>query len=120
MFLHAFTHDLSKFNPVEFIPYAKYFYGLKTNHNKFNLAWLHHQHKNKHHWNFWVHGDGQVEEMPLKYVKQMLCDWLAMSIQMQNDLRQWYNKNRILMTLHPETIIKIENLLYDENSIFYY
>jgi hypothetical protein len=26
--LHALTHDLSKFRPSEFIPYAKYFYGL--------------------------------------------------------------------------------------------
>lgn len=27
LYLHAFTHDLSKFLPSEFIPYAKWFYG---------------------------------------------------------------------------------------------
>ena len=27
LYLHALTHDLSKFMPDEFIPYARYFYG---------------------------------------------------------------------------------------------
>ena len=44
MFVHAFTHDLSKFHPVEFVSYAKRFYGnpSEQKNNSFGLGWLHH------------------------------------------------------------------------------
>jgi hypothetical protein len=45
LFVHAFTHDLSKFLPCEFIPYARYFHKknktLKTK-DDFENAWEHH------------------------------------------------------------------------------
>ena len=31
LYLHAFTHDLSKFLPDEFFPYANWFYGKFQN-----------------------------------------------------------------------------------------
>lgn len=34
LYLHAFTHDLSKFRPSEFIPYARYFYDESINSRK--------------------------------------------------------------------------------------
>jgi hypothetical protein len=68
-------HDLSKFLPDEFIPYARYFNGEYPDQEKadliwrhryvritltkekverdFNLAWLKHQRRNKHHWQWW-------------------------------------------------------------------
>jgi hypothetical protein len=71
--LRGLLHDLSKFLPSEFIPYARYFYGNypetltvyeKTYHWKmknkaaikddFDLAWLKHQKRNKHHWQYWL------------------------------------------------------------------
>lgn len=71
--LRGLFHDLSKFLPSEFIPYARYFYGNypetltvyeKTYHWKmktkavikedFDLAWLKHQKRNKHHWQYWL------------------------------------------------------------------
>ena len=79
MFIHAFTHDLSKFLPSEFIPYAKYFYGGKKNETEFRLAVLEHYHRNKHHTAHWVGSDGKVFDMPEKYVKQLIADWWAMS-----------------------------------------
>ena len=58
LLIHAFTHDLSKFNPLEFIPYAKKFYGnIDVDFNKinkqFNKAWKHHYKNNKHHHEYW-------------------------------------------------------------------
>jgi len=53
------VHDLSKFLPSEFGPYAYYFYGPYPRDDEykpkyvveaFNRAWLNHQHRNKHHW----------------------------------------------------------------------
>lgn len=47
-------HDLSKLRPDELIPYTKYFsyeYGTQPEGIKrvFDIAWLKHQHRNKHH-----------------------------------------------------------------------
>lgn len=73
--LHALTHDLSKFLPSEFIPYANWFNGrhgvaiankltdvsdsVLNEHNmlkqKFEIAWQHHFEYNKHHWNHWCY-----------------------------------------------------------------
>lgn len=74
MYLHAFTHDLSKFSPIEFFAYAENFYGKKDcstcakstgckldksscryTHKDFDAAWEHHQIRNKHHWNYWTY-----------------------------------------------------------------
>ena len=74
LYVHAFTHDLSKFSPVEFFPYAEWFYGeyganidttlllipsLKDKHERckrqFDKAWEHHQKHNKHHWDYWCY-----------------------------------------------------------------
>jgi hypothetical protein len=72
LYLHAFTHDLSKFLPDEFFPYANWFYGkygkdyyekwanyeygydetidYSRNAKKaFEKAWVKHQNRNKHH-----------------------------------------------------------------------
>jgi len=52
-------HDLSKFRLSEFISYAKYFRGGKSPNDEkhdidFDYAWLHHQRRNKHHWQYWI------------------------------------------------------------------
>lgn len=92
------THDLSKYNPIEFIPYAKNFYGEKKCNNcekeysckllngivdidncryfraiGWNKAWEHHFRNNKHHWNYWVYDwnkyGTELESPLLKYCK---------------------------------------------------
>ena len=67
LYLHAFTHDISKFMPSEFFPYAIYFYGqFKTEDERnqakevFDRAWLRHQNRNGHHWDHWVDAQGVV------------------------------------------------------------
>src|SRR5660397_273255 len=71
LYWQAITHDMSKFRPSEFFPYANHFYGStapkeeihgKTGYYKptdtgdedFDFAWLLHQKRNDHHWQFWI------------------------------------------------------------------
>jgi len=120
--LRGFLHDMSKFLPSEFIPYARHFYGKdprkrdKTGNPKFALAWLMHQKRNNHHWQFWLliedGGDTIVFEMPLKYRKEMLCDWKgAGKAQGTPDTIAWYRANSHKLRLGPVTRIWIEEKL---------
>ena len=114
--LHAITHDLSKFRPSEFIPYAKFFYAKdRTNNYKkfdeddlnFQTGWNHHQKRNKHHWNYWV-SVTRTEmliplEMPMQHVRQMVADWNGMSRKFGGSTKDYYTKNCGDMILHPIT-----------------
>lgn len=61
--LQLLVHDLSKFRPSEWAPYVDYFYGppvegcpkcKEERQAAFDVAWLHHQHRNLHHWQRWL------------------------------------------------------------------
>ena len=108
------THDLSKFLPSEFIPYAKFFYGKRkkdirdetgyykptdTGDLAFDFAWLLHQKRNKHHWQWWILPTDEegikVFEMPMKYRIEMLCDWKAATLRNKNgDIRKSIEINK--------------------------
>lgn len=117
LFIHAITHDMSKFRPSEFFPYARYFYGNFENSQQllvkkdFDRAWLMHQNRNPHHWDFWVSGEGDAYEMPTKYVLQMVADWKGMSRKFGDVPMEWYQSNKDKINLHPITASKIESLL---------
>jgi len=107
-------HDWSKFLPSEFFPYANHFYGdisrgrdktgyykpTNTGDKNFDFAWLLHQKRNMHHWQWWVlpknGGKSIALNMPLRYRKEMLCDWRGASrAQSQSsNVYFWYGKNR--------------------------
>jgi hypothetical protein len=92
-------HDLSKFLPSEFIPYANHFYGegqkgIREGRNKtgyykptntgdkaFDFAWFLHQKRNRHHWQFWIlpKDKGGIKILPIEepYLTEMLCDWIG-------------------------------------------
>ena len=114
--LQGLFHDISKFVPDEFIPYAKYFYGTIAQ-DVFDIAWLKHQKRNKHHWQYWIlredDGDTKILPMPLKYMKEMLADWRgAGKAQGYGDnTEEWYNKNKDKMMLHHSTKKWIEEQL---------
>jgi len=110
LYWHGITHDLSKFLPSEFIPYARYFYGGKNNKEEFEKAWLKHKNRNPHHWNYWLL-DGRPIKMPYKYIKQMICDWRAMSRKFGDTPREFYQNNKNKMILHIATKKMIENEL---------
>lgn len=81
-------HDLSKYGFVEFWRSAKYYTGncspneLERKTKGYSLAWMHHKGRNKHHFEYWVDlvdGDYKPVVMPIKYLKESLCDRIAAS-----------------------------------------
>lgn len=56
-----FWHDWDKFLPDEFMDYAKAFYTpdgqSRYEERHLEWAWMNHQHRNKHHWQYWVRLD---------------------------------------------------------------
>ena len=128
LYIHAFTHDLSKFSPSEYFPYADWFngpYGVKykiTDNNllddrnilhekaeeKFQMAWEHHYTRNKHHWKFW---EGKDVAIPDKYIEQMICDWEAMSIKFGGSAQEYYMKNYYKINMERYSRWRLETLL---------
>lgn len=116
MYLHAFTHDLSKFLPSEFFYYAQYFYGgNKTEEvtKNFVKAWSLHYKRNKHHWEHWARGC-VPEKIPEKYINQIIADWAAMSRVFGDTPLNYYMTNKAGITLHPETRQELELRLNKE------
>lgn len=134
------VHDLSKFIPSEWNAYAEYFYGdLRSTEwfdlyarysgvpelapwgesieDRFNLAWLLHQHRNPHHWQYWLlkQDDGGphiILPMPEQYRTEMLCDWIGAGKAMgKPDTKAWYLANRDNIVLHSTTEEWIEREL---------
>lgn len=128
--LRGLWHDWSKFLPWEWFPYAEYFYGEETpkkpktgyfhkmgRDDQFDFAWLLHQKRNKHHWQWWTLPEdcGKVKILPMPdvYRKEMLADWRgAGKAQGYGDNTSvWYEANKDKMQLHPETRKWIEKQL---------
>lgn len=114
-------HDWSKLLPSEWLPYAIWFSGEPHKDGDelaFNRAWLLHQNRNPHHWQFWLltydRGDTEVLEMPDKYVREMVADWAGAgrAITGKWEPGTWYLKNRDKMKLHPKTRAKVEFYLH--------
>jgi len=123
-FFHGIVHDISKFLPSEFIPYAKFFYSKNRekeykqsdeNDTNFQKGWCHHQKRNKHHWNYWVSvtRKDEIEAIPMatKYIMQMIADWNGMGRKFGGKTKDYYLKNKDTMILHPKTIKIIESIL---------
>lgn len=108
LYVQGIIHDLSKFHPAEFFAYARKFYSDKdTSELDFKNAWLHHQHHNKHHWNYWVVDQVKREAIPMprKYLLEMICDYRSLS-------RKWGRKgkdstlsDRLIQNLLSEKVI---------------
>lgn len=111
LYIHGITHDLSKFLPDEFIPYARYFYIDKEKYQSdFDLAWEKHYTRNKHHWNhFYDPVYKLVVGMDKKHIKQMVCDWEAMSMKFGGSALEFYlenkKRNKINMSVYGDYVI---------------
>jgi hypothetical protein len=126
-------HDWSKFLPDEWFPYANYFYGKKgeevrkkrresggyykpyaTGNAKFDLAWLKHQKRNRHHWQWWIlpEDDGGTFAMPMqkRFIIEMICDWRGAGRAQGygENTPEWYMKNKNKMILHTDTRFEVE------------
>lgn len=128
-------HDWSKFLPSEWQPYTEYFYGEKPKLQReedddyqywtkvqpfldaFNRAWLHHQHRNDHHWQHWVlrNDDGTTQCLPMTDAakREMLADWMGAgrAITGKWETAEWYAKNREKIMLHADTRAFIDSKL---------
>ena len=131
LYWRGIIHDISKFRPSEFIPYARYFYGEKRDithgqdssgyykagtslDDAFNFAWLLHQKRNRHHWQWWVlpldDGGNKIVEMDHTSRNEMICDWTGAgrAISGRKDWRPWYEKNKGNMVLGELTRAWVE------------
>ena len=77
-------HDFSKFSPTELFESVKYFQGNRSpipaarRDTGMSYAWLHHKGRNKHHIEYWLDGDCEVQPiMPYKYAVECICDKIA-------------------------------------------
>ena len=120
LYIQGITHDLSKFNPKEFLPYTKKFFLDRKidsiDEMKWKFAWLHHQHKNKHHWEYWVVDPNQklALPMPRKYLLEMVCDWRSFSRRWGRKVKRSNLKLTEKMILHPETRDALEMIIKNE------
>ena len=131
LYWQGIIHDISKFLPSEFFPYANYFWGNKpndreknkyrksttTSDGKMDFAWLLHLRRNKHHWQWWVlpEDDGGTKflEMPIKYLVEMICDWhgAGKAIGRTFSDYQWWTENKDEIQLNLHTKEKVEEIL---------
>lgn len=116
------SHDESKFDDEEYEAYAEWFYSEHPDEGEakeaFDLAWLHHQNNNEHHWQYWVLIQDTDEpkyralDMPKPAVYEMLCDWHSFSVKdSESTAYSWYNNNKENMLLSDNTIAIIDSLI---------
>lgn len=121
-------HDLSKYSPTEFKVGAKYYLGYKSPNDVerakfgYSTAWLHHQGRNKHHFEYWRDYDVNTHliapvKMPLRYAKEMFCDRVAASkIYKGKDYTvshplEYFRGGKAAEIAHPETMRLLEEWL---------
>jgi hypothetical protein len=168
-------HDLSKFLPDEFLPYANFFYPDKncwtcqhiiknggqcdfnfagigdgeqapkckdyikkeirnstgyykptdTSDKDFDFAWLLHQKRNRHHWQWWIlpEDEGGIKVLPIEepFFTEMICDWIGAGKAQGHfspkedkylETRNWWKANNHKMTFHEDTKRKINKILF--------
>ncbi len=128
IFWQSLGHDLSKYCPSEFISGAKYFQGEKSPNEEerrifgYSKAWMHHQGRNRHHFEYWRDYNTETKrmesvKMPYRYVVEMFCDRVAASkiYQGKNYTKEhplaYFLKSKDTRPIHPETSDEIEELL---------
>jgi hypothetical protein len=128
LYLLGILHDINKYLPVVFIPYAKYslinykknsdstgYYSPHTDYDKLTLAMNWHTTHSKHHWQYWsvqAEADNTVAlDIPEKYIKEMICDWIGANIaggRGRDGARAWYinNGDKLLLSNNTRKYIK--------------
>jgi hypothetical protein len=120
------AHDLSKYSREEFDAYAEYFYGGYVRGNvpdlvqrDFDRAWLQHQKRNDHHWQYWVlredSGAMKALPMPEDAMRELLADWrgAGRAITGVDNTGAWYTKNKPNMILHPSVEAWLDRMLLE-------
>jgi hypothetical protein len=131
------THDLSKFFPSELGPYSRMFHGdikpkrdstgyykpYNTGNKEFEMAWLSHVNRNKHHSQYWIisydeddktcENHQKVFDMPERYALEMIADWIGSSKSQKtgHTALEWYEAHKQKLTLSPNTRKFVEKKL---------
>ena len=129
LYRQGLTHDLSKYNPVEFWESVKYYQGNRSpidackEDNGFSQAWFHHKSHNKHHREFWTDNYDKGTScvpVPKKYAKEMLCDFLGAGrayggkkFTCRGEWLWWVNQLGRNICIHPMTAYFITEVLYN-------
>jgi len=124
------SHDESKYDDLEWQGYLDNFYPAdepsltkEEVEIQFKYAWLHHQHLNEHHWQYWVlmeddnPGKPEPLDMPIQHVLCMLADWASFRYGERlntkydgefNSTREWYdaNKEKQIMTDNTRELVE--------------
>lgn len=92
LYKQGILHDLSKYQPSEFLVGVKYYQGDRSPNNAerekrgYSSAWLHHKGRNKHHFEYWIDyssecipGGVMPVKMPTRYLVEMFMDRVAAS-----------------------------------------
>jgi len=139
LYKQGLMHDMSKYEPTEFLVSVKYFQGYRSPYNYekelygYSMGWLHHKGRNKHHWEYWydmIEGKWVPIEMPYPYLIEMVCDRVAACRIYQKEkytkssaLEYFLSRNDRLY-MHPETARQLEEILRDisirgEEAVFH-
>jgi hypothetical protein len=122
-------HDMSKYSDAEFGPYRlkwyptvdestaledeNLFYQMRQMYEE---AWKHHIQNNPHHPQYWVDEDGNIKDMELKYIIEMMCDWLSFG----KDIRAWYSKaedeKSVMSAKTKEIVQELMELIYTKQN----
>ena len=129
LYWQGLTHDLSKYSPEEFWTGVRYYQGDRSPNAAereaigFSKAWLHHKGRNKHHFEYWIDfapdkSAGLIgNEMPLKYLVEMVMDRIAASKVYKGDAYtdacpwEYYARGQDYAVMHKKTRAQLEKLL---------
>lgn len=111
-----YKHDASKDRLDEYIPYDYHWYAeqepdIPMPSIPYEEAWLLHNHRNPHHWQYWIlHADegdktDTIFPMPFRYIIEMICDWWSFSWREGNlgEIFAWYAEHQDGIKIHTET-----------------
>jgi hypothetical protein len=120
-FWRLLIHDWSKLSRAEWTPYVHSFYrsDVPREHKQaaFDAAWLHHQHRNPHHWQHWLlqEDDGALKKLPMPdhFIREMVADWMGAgrAITGKWEVVEWYRKNATRIKLEAGTRDRVHELL---------
>ena len=131
LYWQGITHDLSKYSIAEFALSARHFQGDKSPiaaekaKKGFSYAWQHHKGRNKHHWEYWLdtkNGELYTIDMPVKYIQEMICDWIGAGKAYTHDkwhiavLHAWWYDKQHKVALSQKTRAAVEYCMAAETE----
>lgn len=132
--LNGLKHDLSKYEPNEFIRSVKYYKGTSSpifeerkNNNLISKVALHHTNHNKHHYEYWCdicRGNILSIKMPFTYATEYCLDMISASKTYNKKsfkrefVLDFFNKRESHYLMHPATKEYVKYILneYKDNN----